>query len=315
MELDARTGSIRWFAVNPTETIQIGHYHLLKGDAAEAERRYESASISHQNAPPAKHNHSDRAAETALFRSICLKRLGRDADADIQLAAFRKSFQLANDRRADSAENRRSPSRKLTTALARNFLAIEVFLSLSAVKECRQFLDAELQAAASDEDRFGAAIALSQCQLLTGRNEEYRKCLTEFVLPLFVKLWTPEFDPTEDSFNETQMELAFAVAATLVPLSDADCPLVVGNQRLAETLQNVREQRGLADAEFPRLWLEILANGLALRLGNADQAGESRRRIDQIRKRLPTSVGELPTTMLEFAELRALFQIVDVASR
>src|SRR5207237_4219873 len=40
---DVKTGKIGWMTVSPQEKVQVGHYHLLKRDYAEAWRWYEEA--------------------------------------------------------------------------------------------------------------------------------------------------------------------------------------------------------------------------------------------------------------------------------
>src|SRR5204862_532274 len=50
---DPTTRRISWMTVNPQEKVQVGHYHLLKRDYAEAWRWYAEAE---REAPPAEMN-------------------------------------------------------------------------------------------------------------------------------------------------------------------------------------------------------------------------------------------------------------------
>jgi hypothetical protein len=191
---DVRTGAIGWMAVNGYEKAQIGHYHLLKREYAAALGRYEEAE--RELGPPksptvdefARNLQSPR--DLTLFHFHCLKKLGRDKEAQAKLELFQRTFvpewpseRIASDwrwllERAD-----------LWLALLRNFYAAEVFLSLDASGDARRYFETALRSTDGDVERLSGALALGQVLLLEGKHADYADITTSTILPLLLKIW------------------------------------------------------------------------------------------------------------------------------
>src|SRR6185369_7515919 len=68
--IDLSTGKLTWMPISPGEKAQVGHYHLLKRDYAEAWRWYEQA----------RKGDAD-GEDFSFFESYCLTKRGRHAEA------------------------------------------------------------------------------------------------------------------------------------------------------------------------------------------------------------------------------------------
>src|SRR5262249_4989193 len=89
--LDARTGKLSWMAISPVEEAQIGHYHMLKREYAQAWQRYERAEANRPNPAAGAAAAQDGAALNPMdwvsrlleprgitvFQYYCLSKLGR----------------------------------------------------------------------------------------------------------------------------------------------------------------------------------------------------------------------------------------------
>jgi hypothetical protein len=95
--VDVATGRVDWMSVSPWEEAQVGHYHLLKRDYAEAWRRYEQAAQGHVEPSPTTamidyFGRLQSPRDLSVFEYVCLRKLGRDDEANQRLAAFRDRF-------------------------------------------------------------------------------------------------------------------------------------------------------------------------------------------------------------------------------
>jgi hypothetical protein len=200
-----KTGDIAWMAVNSHEREQIGHYHLLRGENAEALKWYERAVADRK---PVDRDElavlvrGGRPHDIELFESICLARLGMAPEAAAKRAAFDRRF----TRRRDTPF-----LDDFLALLARDLYVAEVYLSLDAAAAGEADLRAAVAARKGDE-RLSACIVLGQQLLLKGDHAEYAELMTDvlseqerrplpgdstFILPIsMLALTSPDFVAT-----------------------------------------------------------------------------------------------------------------------
>ena len=230
--LDLTTGKLGWMAVNAHEKAQVGHYHLLKRDYAEAWRWYEQARRDEagEKAP---------VEDFAFFEYYCLTKLGRPAEAQARLEKFRKEFRPAfgranlplrtwapnlGGRTPEQWQADMSDPKTLTGQLLRDLYAAEVLLSLDAAADGEAFFRQELKAAKLDEEKLSRTVTLSQLLLLRKKHAEYAELTAYGLLPLLVKAWDPsalkKLESAIGLAGLQQLALTAAGAATLLPLAD-----------------------------------------------------------------------------------------------
>lgn len=153
------------------------------------------------------------------------------------------------------------------------------------------------------------AIALSQCLILDGRTREYLDCVTSHVLPLFVKLWKPEYDSVRrDSFDGPRSELLLAITATLLPLYERDFQSRIARKTLRQALSRWQVQRQRSQSKVARLLMDRLLRSACLRLGERERADADSRGIERtVDGRNSTSIGGVPTNVNDLRALQELF--------
>jgi hypothetical protein len=94
--LDPATGARDWKAIDAREETQVGHYHLMHGEYAEAWRWYEQAAA---GAPDEEDRSAQqfvkrfiRGRDALFFHAYCLDKLGRDEEARSKRQQFEKTF-------------------------------------------------------------------------------------------------------------------------------------------------------------------------------------------------------------------------------
>src|SRR5262249_53482099 len=94
--LDPNTGERRWKAINAREKTQIGHYHLLHREYAEAWKCYEQAAAEQGNADdrsPRQFIHRFvEGRDSLFFQAFCLDKLGRADEARLKRRQFEETF-------------------------------------------------------------------------------------------------------------------------------------------------------------------------------------------------------------------------------
>ena len=95
--IETLTGAISWMAVSPQEELQIGHYLLMTGNPEQAWHWYVKARQKLPAPKPPENwdeclRRSGAPERSQLFESICLKRLGREAQAIEKWNEFESSF-------------------------------------------------------------------------------------------------------------------------------------------------------------------------------------------------------------------------------
>jgi hypothetical protein len=284
--LDAANAKIAWLAVDGTEKAQIGHYYLLKRDYAEAWRWYEQAERERDGAAaePAQTAPGRRRPfrDPSLFTYYCLEKLGRRADAAVRLDAFRKRApDLLPPEDPRTRANVRQDVRRLAP-LARDFYAAEVFLSLDAAEDGEVFFRRALVEARTDDDRFSAAVVLSQLLLLRGRADDYALLATETIAPLLLRSWKPQPAATgQPQTLWTMQPLPVVVGAlSLCPLGRRDFLAKLSPDRLKELAAQWAALREKAPDHLSRLGADVVLEGLYRRLGRDRDAEEVRKWIN-----------------------------------
>jgi hypothetical protein len=230
---DLKTKSLSWLAVNPHEKVQVGHYHLLKGNHAEAVRWYAQAEA---ELPPPKPATTEGflaalrdisgPRDFSFFHYHALKKLGRDDEADKKLAQFRSVFlpRFAGPASPESPEavfRELLDPRGVSASLLQDSYEAEVFFSIDAVDDAVTFFQTELAAAESDNQRFSRSLMLGQALLVGGKHQEYSEIAVRTFSPAALAVIKPEPKPGETpSMDATIAEMATVLA--LLPLASSD---------------------------------------------------------------------------------------------
>jgi hypothetical protein len=190
-------------AVNPFEKAQIGHYHLLHREYAEAERRYAEAKRDLPEQRPMKGPIRDALRQVtgsrnfAFFHAYCLGKLGRKDEARKKQAQFEAGFPprpVPGEAQPENTDPFEPWLRDLlapTSALAplvRDLYEAEVFLSLDAAADGETFFREKLRTAPTDAARLSAALVLGQILLIEGKSDDYAAVTTETAAPLLARL-------------------------------------------------------------------------------------------------------------------------------
>ncbi len=234
--IDVATGELTWMPVSPAEKAQVGHYHLLKRDYAEAWRWYEQARAG--EAKVGKEGERRAATEDfSFFESYCLTKLKREGEAKVKLERFRKTFapsfanaarigvqiQLGGRRVEEWFTELASPA-TLSGQLLRDLYQGEVLLSLGAAEDGEAHFRREAEAAKNDEERLSRTILLAQMLLARKKWREYGRLTAGVLLPMTAKRYdgknldTALFAP--DSATLQQAVLVATAGVTLLPLMD-----------------------------------------------------------------------------------------------
>jgi hypothetical protein len=196
--LDVRTGAVTWMAVSPQEELQIGHYHLLKHDYAEAWRRYSAARL---RLPPAKPPEDTRSfvrrvgamEQSQFFEYLCLKKLRRDAEAQARLEEFDATFfpdknvLWSENDGEDTTDSLESDilTDEFSMKLLKDFYVAEVMLSVDQHEESLIWFRAACDPGDHDTlARLSGSVVLAQLLLLADRNDEFLIHCTETVAPI-----------------------------------------------------------------------------------------------------------------------------------
>lgn len=280
--LDLKTGQLSWLAVNADERAQVGHFHLLRRNYAEAWRWYQRAE---QQAPldlrarftiPTHPESRFSGMALPLFEYVCLDKLGRPDDARCALARFQKTL----------AEPPMPASARLLGTLMQDFFIAEVFLAIDASADGVKFLQDSMNQSADDSLRPVHAVVLGQFLLLQHRYQEYARLMEEQVIPFVGRMGTrAEKDPTASSDAEFVSALAqVGLAPLLVPeflaeLSDADIQELIARWQIsaigsAGGAQRPESQLGLY-AAYWRLGRLQQARDIENRFNKADASATS----------------------------------------
>ncbi len=296
--IDLPTGKLGWMAVNAHEKAQVGHYHLLLHEYAEAWRWYEQARA--DEAAKAKPG----AEDFSFFEWYCLTKLGRDADAAAKLEQFRKEFRpsfgrvngalplqgvTVGGRTAEQWFADLSDPKTLSGQLLRDLYEAKVFLSLDAATDGEAFFRGELAAAKTDEEKLSHAVVLGQFLLLEKKPNDYGELTTKTILPLLSKMWDPEAPEKFADLNNLDMQrvqqfvLMGAGAASLLPLADPDFLKSVPDDALKACVPELAALAAKAKDDLSRHGANLVLFAVARKLGlekERQEAAEALKKSD-----------------------------------
>jgi hypothetical protein len=275
---DPKTGQVSWLAVNAHEKSQVGHFYLLRRDYARAWQWYREA----ERETEALGRADDSVVrEMALFQAYCLAKLGKPDESRAKLAAFRRAY-----RPELRPEPKPAPGSKETQPrggvdeppfpdLLRDLYTAEVFLSLDAAADGREFFRTSLAAADTDAARLSNAVVLSQLLLLDQKDARYATLVTDTVLPLLLRVWRP----TPAGQTPAAIDLRVFLIWELLPLYAPAFLAQLPEQHLRELTPRWQALRAQASDDETRLLIDLFLEAAQRRLGHE---GERQKIAEQI---------------------------------
>lgn len=288
--LDPATGERSWKAVNPQEKIQVGHYHLIHREYADAWNWYEQA---HAEAPNAN-NRSPRqfvqrflhGHDALFFQAFCLDKLGRTEEAQKKRRLFEETF-LPDLPAAPKAPEPNQPTPFGAADIQptpeqlchwRDLYISEVYLSLDSFEEGERFFRDGFHAAATDADRLSKALVLTQFLLLRGKHDEYAELATDSVLPLLLRAWKPRVQ-SNANHQQANLILAYSDGLSLLPLFAPEYLTELSAKQVRSLVPRWQQLRSCADDDIKRLGIDLFLEAAARRLGQTEQQREAAGRI------------------------------------
>jgi tetratricopeptide (TPR) repeat protein len=264
--IDVASGRVQWMPVSSLEKLQIGNFHLLQGNAAEALRLYDEAT---PNLPDLHEGNRLPLTAAPLYRSICYARLGRHAEAADEYDRFvALSMQEAPPAppETDASGFRITvgqPSTSDARLLARYQLVAEVFLSADAAQECRRLLEAELVSDSPWQERLARLVTLSQVLLLQEDHGAFAHLAVEELLPLCLRELVPHV-PAIDTIDFGNA-LLFASQLSLLPMFSREFFASLDTQVLHAVLGRLSAEHAMQKGDLEKLVIDrMLARGLAV---------------------------------------------------
>ena len=288
--LDPSTGQRSWKAVNAREKTQVGHYHLLHREYAQAWSWYEQAAAGAPNrqdrSPRQFVQHFVQGGDSLFFQAFCLDKLGRAEEARSKRLQFEETFlpELFPAPKAP-APNQPAPFGGADIQPTpeqlrhwRDLYVAEVFLSLDAVKEGeRDFRDA-LRDAVNDADRLSKALVLTQFLLLRDKHPEYAELATDTVLPLLLRAWKPRSQSSPPQ-QQSNLILAYSDGLSLLPLFAPKFLAGLSEHQVRSLVPRWQKLRSSADDEVKRLGIDLFLAAAGDRLGQYDEKQAADHRI------------------------------------
>ena len=266
-------------AVTPQEELQVGHFHLLKRNDAEAWRWYEQAQSKLPAARPPQNwteftQHISAPEKSQVFEFLCLKRLGRDDEAHAKWQEFEQTFFPV------TPENSETPmpdvmeawlktlgsETELLKHLIHDLYVAEVFLSVDALDEALTHFRAEPSANIRQDAAVSRAIVLAQLLLIAGDHDGYLSHCTSVVAPLAIDLWTSSIPQTPENTHTENAHgvLRIAVGLCLAPLFRADFLSEVSAAALQKNLSIWKDRRVSYEEGLPAVAADLVLRAAAL---------------------------------------------------
>jgi hypothetical protein len=288
--LDASTSQRSWKAVNAREKTQIGHYHLLHGEYAQAWNWYEQAAAGASN-------REDRSArqfvqrfvqggDSLFLQALCLDKLGRAEEARIKRRQFDETFlpelpagpkaPVPNQPAPFGAADIEPTAEQLRHW--RDLYIAEVFLSLDAVKEGERYFRDVFRSATNDADRLSTALVLTQFLLFQDKHEEYAELATDTVLPLLLRAWKPRSQPSP-SQQQANLILAYGDGLSLLPLFAPKFLAGLPERQVRALVPRWQKLRSSANDDVKRLGIDLFLQAAADRLGQPNEKQAAANRI------------------------------------
>jgi hypothetical protein len=292
--LDLHGGGPTWMATSAHEKAQVGHYHLARRQYPEAWKWYAEAQREQPPPPPGAPADRDRLLE--IFRSPlffeyhCLTKLGRAAEAGAKLEQFRRLFAPPGAGQPAGAAEQARGGPEQNIDLLRDLYTAEVFLSLDAAEDGRDWFRRAIREAVSDEQRLSAALALSQVLLAEGRGEEYLDLACDVALPNLLRVWKEEDGSEFSLLGSGQKILPACALVAFAPLATPDFLGALPDgavRRLADGFTAGRAQAAHGGA---RLAIDLVLRAAHGRLGQGEAArqADARVRAGSAGRKVPT---------------------------
>ncbi len=307
--LNAETGELTWMAVNADEEAQVGHYYLLKRDYERAWRWYERSIDERVSSGPLQGDGLSsfwlqflRQRDAAFFEAYCLRKLGRDAEAGERLRRFRRAFSFDVEglaRRIPPTNPPRGEAEQaalraeleaaaaFVTPLMRDVYATEVFLSLDATDDGVAYFQQQLRDAATDADRYAAALCLGQLLLAAGDRRQFANLTTDTLAPLLMSLRAShklDADNAASQANRLGVEFLLSVSGgcAVLPLMSPEFLSEFSSAQLRELQSRWKALRNQAQDDVERHVSDLILLAFAKRLGEdaEREALEQRLRSD-----------------------------------
>ena len=288
--LDPATGERSWKAINAREKAQIGHYHLLHREYAEAWSWYKQADA---EAPKAEDRSPGqfvqrfvKGRDSLFFQAFCLDKLGRADEARSKRQQFDETFlpelpappktSPPNQPAPFGAANLQPSKDQLRHW--RDLYVAEVFLSLDAVEEGERYFREGLKTAGDDADRLSKALVLTQFLLLRDKHEEYAELATDTVLPLLLRAWKPR-PRTNPRQQQANLILAYSDGLSLLPLFVPEFLAGLSDKQVRSLVPRWQKLRPAADDDVKRLGIDLFLEAAARRLEQPDEQRAAAGRI------------------------------------
>lgn len=288
--LDPATGERSWKAINAREKTQIGHYHLLHREYADAWNWYLQAAAEAPNAddrsPRRFVQRFVQGRDSLFFQAFCLDKLGRADEAESKRRQFDETF-LPDLPAAPKTPGANQPApfgaadiqpSKDQLRHWRDLYVAEVFLSLDAVKDGERYFREGFQNAADEADRLSKALVLTQFLLLRDKHKEYAELATDTVLPLLLRTWKPRTQANPGQ-QQTNLILAYSDGLSLLPLFIPEFLARLSDAQVRSLVPRWQKQRPAADDDVKRLGIDLFLEAAARRLGQSEEQQAAARRI------------------------------------
>lgn len=306
-------GRINWMAVNAQEKAQVGHYHLLKRQYAEAWKWYQEAEAGRPPAQPAPvpevplQNLLTRR-DFSFFEYLCLAKLGKEAEARAKLEQFRASFAPVPKPAAMSQWDH------FWAGLVRDLYAAEVFVSVDAAPESIPYFQGALAAAQTDGDRLSSAVVLAQILLLQKDHTGYADLVTDTIRPLVLKLGkTDDLHILGPAVQGTQELVRLPVELTVLPIFTPEFLATLSDEQLRALIPRWTAQEATKAEDDFRLMTDLFLTAAYERVGPAKEQKAAAARVESNPARtafLPKGLAERIKEMRELpAQLDALREL------
>lgn len=287
---------ISWMAVSPQEEMQVGHYHLMKGDANEAWKWYVQARTKMPSTKPpsdwASFVQRLRAADySECFETICLLRLGRKDQAQSKWNEFEQNFLPTPpelEATTQSAVNDFDAALGNQLAQIQPFLLdlclAEVYLSVDGLKEAIEYFQTIPSTDEDDEHALSRGLVLGQLLLIDREYSAYLKHSLEVVVPLAISVWRHglQVDSSSslagDTTTSRQMR-TMLLGMYLTPLFCSDFLKQLPLEEVQAAVPILRELSSTETDGMPSLAIHLAIRAAAIRLEQADEQREAENRI------------------------------------
>lgn len=301
--IDANTGHIDWMPVHPRETVQIGHWHLMRHEFTQADKRYREARKEFEKqSNSASRDWSRDPQRFEFFEAITAENLNHHDEARESLKTFFRFAERENPRWFDNQTELIAGDRSRLTGLLTHLYAAEVFLSVDAATQGVEFYRGVLSRgvggsrffqlgrdAAEDsnlnstEHRLAATLALSQLLLQDGRFPDYAKLVSQDLSKLIVDLYDEPLTQAFDTTDFNRAPVACSAGFALLPLTENLSKIMLPRSSLKDMARSWEHHLESATSATLKAWFAQLLQATEKALGNEENAVAAGRQFQQFR--------------------------------